>query len=148
MVMRFERFPVLRPAFGSIFDLEKDIDSLFDSFLTRKPSPMVGRYPALDVVEYDNHSIIVAELPGVDKDQVKISLNKGVLTISGERKPTELPEQSKWLRNETEHGQFVRSVTLPHPVKAEDITADMKNGLLRITLPKAEEARPREISIK
>lgn len=148
MVMRFERFPVLRPAFGDIFGLEKDIDNLFNSFLTPRSVMAATRCPALDVVEYDTQTVVVAELPGVDKEKVKLSLDDGVLTISGERQQTELPEGSRWVRNETVNGQFVRSVTLPHPVQSDAITAELKNGLLKITLPKAQEARPREITIK
>jgi len=148
MLMRFERFPVLRPSFGTLFNLEKDIDDLLGSVLTGRLGTSASRFPALNVAEYENQSVVLAELPGVSKDQVKISLDDGVLTISGERKMPEVPENSRWIRNETLSGQFSRSIRLPHQVKTEEINAELKNGLLRVTLPKAEEARPREISIK
>jgi HSP20 family protein len=103
---------------------------------------------AIDLVERPNESIVVVELPGVAKEDVKISLEGELLTIKGERKTSGLPDGARWIRSERSSGEFFRTIQLPHPVKADAVSAEMVNGVLRITLPKAEEARPREIGIK
>jgi len=146
--MRIERLPYLRPGFRSIFDLERDIDSVLDTVISRRFNPITGTFPALDVAEQNDATVVVAEIPGVAKDQLSIKLDKDVLTIGGERKPTDLPENSRWIRSETNRGRFTRSVQLSHPVKSEEISAELSNGILRVVLPKAENARPREVTIK
>jgi HSP20 family protein len=76
------------------------------------------------------------------------SLEKDILTITGERKAQGIPEDAKWIRSESVSGKFQRTVELPHPVDPKAITAELKNGILRVTLPKGEEVRPREIAIR
>jgi len=148
MLVRFQRFPLLRPAWENVVDFERDVDSLFDTFLGGNVLPQTSRVPAIDIRDAENQSVIAVELPGVAKEDVKISIDKGILSISGERKAPGLPEGSRALRNEISYGTFVRTLELPHPVRAEAISAELNNGILRLVLPKAEEARPREISIK
>ena len=148
MLIRLQRYPLLRPAWENVVDFERDVDSLFDTFLGGTVSPQTRRVPAIDIRDAENQSVIAVELPGVAKEDVKISVDKGMLTISGERKEPGLPEGSRALRNEISYGTFVRTLELPHPVKVEAISAELSNGILRLVLPKAEEARPRAISIK
>jgi HSP20 family protein len=148
MLVRFQRFPLLRPAWENVVDFERDVDSLFDTFLGGTVSPRTRRVPAIEMHDAGHQSVIAVELPGVAKEDIKISVDKGMLTISGERKAPGLPEGSRALRNEISHGTFVRTLELPHPVKMEAISAELNNGILRVVLPKAEEARPRAISIK
>jgi len=148
MVMRIERVPAFRPSFRSIFDFERDIDNVFDSVLTAGFRPAGDVSPALDIAEQNDATVVVAELPGITKDQISITLDKGLLTISGERKPSDLPENSRWIRSESRRGSFTRSIKLSHPVKTDSVSAELTNGILRVVLPKAEEARPREINIK
>jgi len=148
MLVRFQRFPVLRPSWDNVIDFERDVDSLFDTFLGGTLPPKARRVPAIDIRDAENQTVIAVELPGVAKEEVKISIDKGLLTISGERKDPGLPEGSRALRNEISYGTFVRTLELPYPVKVEAISAELSNGILRLVLPKAEEARPRAISIK
>jgi len=129
MLVRFERIPVVIPAWRNLAEVECD------------------NRAAIDLVERENESIVVVELPGVTKEDVKISLEEGLLTIKGERKTSGLPDGARWIRSERSSGGFARAIQLPHPVKADSVSAELVNGLLRITLPKAEEARPREIHI-
>ena len=130
MLVRFERIPVVSPAWRSLAEFECD------------------NRVAVDLVERENESIVVVELPGVAKEDVKVSLEEELLTIKGERKTSGLPDGARWIRSERSSGGFTRTIQLPHPVKADSVSAELVNGLLRITLPKAEEARPREIGIK
>ena len=130
MLVRFERIPMVRPALINVAEFEGDNGA------------------AIDLVERPNESIVVVELPGVAKEDVKISLDGELLTIKGERKASGLPDGARWIRSERSSGEFFRTIQLPHPVKADAVSAEMVNGVLRITLPKAEEARPREIGIK
>lgn len=148
MVLRVQRYPISRPLFEDLFNLEQGIDGLLGGFLGTRPSAWSREYPAIDIAEYENQSVVVAEIPGVEKEDVKISVHGGVLTISGERKGSALPEGSNWIRNERNRGNFVRTVELPHETKPDAITAELTNGVLRVVLPKAEEARPREIKVK
>lgn len=147
MVMRIHRAPTYGSFLGDLFSLEQEIGNLFDGFLADRVVSSPG-FPALDLAEQQNESVLTAELPGVRKEDVRISVQDDVLTISGERKAPVLPEDSRWIRNETPAGQFSRSLTLPHEVKADAVTAELKNGILRVILPKAETARPKEIRVK
>jgi HSP20 family protein len=144
MLVRFERFPM---SLGSFPLLNREVDTLFDAFLDSS----VGRrreFPSMDLAEGKEDSILVAELPGAAREDVKISLHDGMLTISGERKLAGVPEGSNWLRRERAAGTFSRSIELPHEVNADAVTAELSNGVLRVVLPKAASARPREIAIR
>jgi HSP20 family protein len=99
-------------------------------------------------MENSHEFVVVAELPGVKKEDVKVTLQDGVLTVSGERKQKAVPEESRWHRTEIESGEFHRSIELPTAVDAPAVSAELKDGILRIVVPKAEEARPREITVK
>jgi len=134
--------------FGRLLNLEREIGDLFTRFDGLTPEASTGRYPALDLAEYDEESVILAEMPGVQKDDLKISIHDGLLTISGERKAAGIPDDAKWVRGEISRGQFTRVITLPHEVKADTVSASLADGLLRIVLPKADRARPREIKVK
>lgn len=148
MMMRIERHPVVRPAWNSILNLEKELDALFGTDAYPSSMRKVHSAPLMNVAESEKETVVVMELPGVAREDVKISFEDGILTIAGERKGVALPEGSRWLRNETVAGQFRRDLRLVKPVKVDAITAELKNGILRVALPTAEEARPREISVR
>ena len=146
MLVRFERIPMVLPAWKNISGFEREIDSFFNGFLST--GSVKTWAPAVDLVEHQNESIVVAELPGVAKEDIKISLEEELLTIKGERKATGFPDGARWIRSERSNGEFFRTIQLPHLVKTGSVAAELVNGVLKITLPKAEEARPREIPIK
>ncbi len=148
MLSRVQRFPISRSPFGDLFNLEREIEDLFGSVLGTGRSVWDREDPAVDIAEYENGSVVIAEIPGVKKEDVKISVQDGVLAISGERKALALAEGSRAIRNECCGGKFNRAVDLPHEVKSDAITAELTDGVLRIVLPKAEEARPKGIKIK
>jgi HSP20 family protein len=103
--------------------------------------------PALDLYEGKDELVVRAELPGMKKEEIDIALHEGVLSISGERKAEVLPEDSEPHRSERFFGRFQRSLELPKPVKVEEVKAAYRDGILTITLPKTEEAKPRKIEV-
>ena len=103
--------------------------------------------PPVDIEEDQERIVLTAELPGFKEDQIDIQMEGGVLTIRGERKFEDKEDGKNYHRVERSYGQFVRSFTLPNNVDRERIQANFSNGLLRIELPKREEAKPRQIKI-
>jgi HSP20 family protein len=150
-IVRYQRNPQpeLPSAFNRLSNLREEMDQLFDAsfgpFFGSSTS-FSGWSPALDVYEDKDQFTVIAELPGFKKEQVEISLHQGALTISGERKQ-ETQGKEEGLRSERYFGRFQRTVTLPAEVKAEQVRANLQDGLLRIELPKAEEAKPKQIEV-
>ncbi|HCV44344.1 MAG TPA: hypothetical protein DGH68_12725 [Bacteroidetes bacterium] len=146
MLVRVQRFP--SSLFEPLLNFDHDLENMFKGGWCAPAARSARQYPALDIAEYGNESVVVAEMPGVKKEDLKLSVQDGMLTISGERKAHQTPENSSWLRNEIRIGEFERTIQLPHDVKTDAITAELTDGVLRIVLPKADEVRPREIAIK
>lgn len=103
--------------------------------------------PAVDVLETDAEFQIRAELPGVEKEAVKLSVEGGVLTISGTREQDKEEKGKRYHRTERAYGNFARSFTVPDSVDEHKVTAEFKNGLLTVHLPKSEKARPKSIEV-
>jgi len=129
------------------FDYPRTCDSMMNDFLASDRVPVCTQFPSLDIIEQENEIVVSAELPGMKKEDVKITFEKNVLTMSGERKPVELSEKAKVLLKETQSENFDRSVRLGYEIDASKISAEMSNGILTITLPKTEAVKAREISI-
>ena len=104
--------------------------------------------PSCDVREDKDYLMITIDLPGVRPEDVKLNLENQVLTVRGERRQETENQDARWHRYERSYGSFERSFTLPMTVDAEKIQANVDNGVLTITLPKSEKARPREIPVK
>lgn len=102
--------------------------------------------PVVDIVENEGSFIVRAELPGVAKDDVKVHIDNGILTIKGEKKVESKDEKRH--RVECLYGSFVRSFTLPQDVDVEKVEAGYKNGILSLTIPKLEMAKPKQIEVK
>jgi HSP20 family protein len=134
--------------FEDLLGLEQDIENLFLGY------PLPVRYsdgrsiPSMNVADTGEAVLVTMDLPGVSKEDVKISKKDNLLTISGERKRASVPDGAKWLRNETVAGSFARTLELPRHLSTEGVSAELVDGVLRITVPKAEEAKPREIAIR
>ena len=103
--------------------------------------------PSVDITEDDKEWLVEADLPEVKKDDVKVTVENGVLTITGARAWDETVDRNSYHRIERSYGRFTRSFTLPRTVRPDDVVARFENGVLYLTLPKAEEARPRKIEI-
>lgn len=135
--------------FASLLNLSRDFDRILETPWSALPRDgFQGEFlPAMELRE-DSDSITVSlELPGVDKKDVSITFQDNVLTVSGERKQEREVKENEVLRSERSYGRFERQVGLGQPVVADQVKADYKDGVLRITLPKAAEAKARTIDI-
>lgn len=103
--------------------------------------------PTIDVYSKNNDLIVEAELPGVNKDEVDVSVSEKMLMISGERKQEEKVEEENYYRMESSYGKFQRSISLPVEVKPEDIKASFKNGVLKVVVPGAGKEAPKKTKI-
>jgi len=138
------------PGFGRLTDLRDEIDRLFEAplaELARTSQILSGWTPAMDVFEDKDNVYVRAELPGMKKEDIDLSLHEGSLSISGERKAEQKFEDAEVYRSERFFGRFQRTVTLPTPVAMEKVKAQYKDGILTVTLPKAEEAKPKHIDV-
>lgn len=135
-----------QPVFGSERGSVHGIGSLADDLFT--PSPRRTAFPAVDVVENEAEFELVAELPGLKKEDIKISLENRTLSLSGERKHYGFPEGTTIIRHETQTEPFRRLFELPEEIDANTISAELNDGILRVRLPKVEKAQPRDIKIK
>ena len=136
------------------FDPFRDITSLRDE-MNRLFSRTVGDgvssgsawTPAVDIFDTDDAIVLKAELPGLATGDIDIEIDDNVLTLKGERRFQETVDEGRFYRLERAYGHFQRSVTLPQGVKADEISADFDNGVLTVRVPKADEVKPRKISI-
>ncbi len=104
--------------------------------------------PAIDVSEDENELTITAELPGMDREDLEVTVDNGVLCLRGEKKEEEVSEEADYHRVERRYGQFERRMRLPGYVNADKIQATYEHGVLKLTLPKTEAAKARSIQIK
>jgi HSP20 family protein len=134
-----------------------DVDSLFNRMMpARWPRLTVeGEHgvmfewsPSADISENDKEYLIRAELPGMKKDDVKVTVGDGVITIQGERKQRKEDKNEKYHRVETHYGSFTRTFALPDNVKTDAISCESKEGVLTVHIPKTEQKKPKEISIQ
>jgi len=139
-LIQYQRPGLAWPTFGRLTSLQDELDRLFES-------PVQTWTPALDVQEDKEGFTIRVELPGLKREDIDVSLQDGVLVISGERKAEPLKEDTELHRQERYFGRFSRALTLPTAVAGDNVKAAYKDGILTVTLPKAEEAKPKSITI-
>lgn len=141
------------PAFRGLQSLQQDMNRIFDEFfrgdLLANDSLFARDWnPAVDILENNDQFVLKAEIPGMTKDDVKITLENNVLTIRGEKKNETEKKEGDFHRIERSYGSFERSFTVPGTIKVNEIDAQYKDGVLTLTLPKAEEAKPKSIEVK
>jgi HSP20 family protein len=138
------------PSLDRWMSLREDLNSLFESPLWssfgRPGQLFTGWSPALDLYQNNDNVVAVVELPGMRREEIEISLHDGTLTISGKRR-RESSNGEKAERTERYVGKFRRSITLPVRVDANKVSASYQDGILTVTLPKAEEAKPKQIPV-
>ena len=137
--------------FRELRSLQDEVNRLFSSSFTRGNDSELTRgawSPSVDIFEDKDKIVMEAELPGVKPEDVDLSIENNVLTVHGERKFEKKDDQGNFHRVERSYGSFTRSFTLPPTVSAENADAEFENGVLRLTLQKREEAKPRRIEIK
>ena len=127
--------------------LQRDINRLFEGSTGQKNGFGETRFPLLDVSESEQGIVIRALLPGMSKEDVKISLHQGVLSITGERKAPEMPGKARVVRSERTTGRFQRTVKLLKPIQDDQVKASLTDGVLTLSLPLQEEAKPRQIEV-
>ena len=103
--------------------------------------------PAVEVADTQDTVVVKAQVPGVSKEQLQVTVSEGIVTIKGERKEEEKQEEKNYLHREFRYGAFTRTVPLPAGVQAEKATAQLKDGMLEVTIPKSAGARVKEIPI-
>lgn len=146
-IIRYQ-FPQLSSSFDRLSSLRDEVNRLFDFSLPARDSGLFsGWSPTLDVFDDKDSLVVKVELPGLKKDEINISLHEGVLTVSGERKRETEKKEGESFRSERYFGKFQRSVTLPTAVDSNKVSAAYKDGVLTVELPKAEEAKPKQIAV-
>jgi len=140
-----------RPFGGEVGSLRREMDDLWRRFFGETPlAHWAGEewWPTVDVSETKDNFMIKAELPGMDEKDMSVTISGNVLTIKGEKKKEEEEKDEHHYRAERYYGSFQRSFQLPSSIKADKIEADFEKGILKVTLPKVEEAKKKEVKIK
>lgn len=141
----------LADPFTGFDELQEEINKLFED-ATRTPGPrglFEGTFsPAVDVSETADAYHVICDLPGMDMEDIEISISSNVLTLKGEKKAASKQKGHELYREETNVGRFQRTLQLPLAVDAEKASAVLRNGVLTIQLPKREDVRPRQIAVK
>lgn len=149
-LMRWTPRAELWDPFHNLADIREEMNRLFDdSFRRLGRGDWEGAFaPAVDVIEHTDNYLVRADLPGLTKDDVTVTLQDNFLTIKGVKKHEAEAKDANFYRRERLSGTFARVIELPTGVDAKKIDASFKDGVLHVTLPKREEAKPREIDIK
>ncbi len=141
-----------RAGFDSPFNeldlLQNEINRLFDNDLFESRRPGVGAAPLVDFAEDQDTYYLYMDLPGVNKKDIDITISRNVLIIKGEKKALKDVEEEKVYHNEIWYGNFERSISLPDTADDSKITAELKNGVLVVTIAKKDSVKPRQITIK
>ncbi len=139
--------------FREMDNLRKEMDELFQGIggspLDAAFLPGVGtqRYPKINLSEDREHYYLEALLPGIDEKDIDLSVTGNTLTLSGERQEEAAEEGRTWHRRERGSGKFLRTIELPSDINGKKVSAEYRNGLLTVTMAKAESAKPKKISI-
>jgi HSP20 family protein len=137
------------PRYGwGLVNLRDEINRMFSNFFDEWDQRETRWAPSVDIAENKDKLTLTAELPGVDKKDVKINIRNNILNIEGEKKQQFEKKEDDYYRSERFYGKFCRSFTLPSDIDSEKIKADYSNGVLTIDLPKPEAVKPRQIEIK
>ncbi|MAT98861.1 MAG: heat-shock protein Hsp20 [Anaerolineaceae bacterium] len=137
--------------FGEMARMRSEIDRLFEDAFNAPVSKWdrnsVWGFP-LDVTEADEHFVVKAAVPGMNPDDLDITISDNVLTIKGETQDEEVQENEKVHLRERRFGSFMRSISLPTPVESDNVTATVEKGILTLQIPKAEAVKPKRIAVR
>jgi HSP20 family protein len=136
--------------FEGLTSLRRDMDRLFEDFMGRAPSRMgdgIGE-PAVEVADTPEAVIVKAQMPGVSKDHLQVDVTDDILTLKGEMKEEETKEEKNYHRREFRYGRFARSIHLPAAVQSDRATAQLKEGILEVRIPKSDKSKARQIRIQ
>ena len=135
-------------SFGGLTALRREMDRLFEHVLGREPSPLGEAAPVIEVAETPAAVIVKAQVPGVSKEHLQVNVTETALTLKGEVQEVTTTEDTKYHHREFHYGAFARTITLPTTVQAEHATAQLKDGVLEVTIPKREETRAKDVPIQ
>jgi HSP20 family protein len=150
-LVRFRPFGQAVDPFRDLTDIQSEMNRLFDTFFGR-PAPQTGGMervwaPAVDMYETKDELVMAVELPGVSEKDIHLSITGDLLSVKGERHWQQDVKQENFFRSERWLGKFERTLPLPMPVQSDKVKAAYRDGVLMITLPKAEEIKAKEIKI-
>lgn len=128
--------------------MRREMDRVFSNFYASPRARVTPSFPAMNVWTNQDGAVITAELPGVNPDDIDISVVGDTLTLTGSRQPEELKEGEKYHRRERGYGKFTRTFQLPFSVEGDKVDAMFSKGVLHLSLPRAEAEKPRKITIK
>lgn len=136
---------------NTVEQLRREMGRMFEGLSSAEESSNIATsdwVPAVDIQETEKDFLIHADIPGVDPDEIDVHMEDGMLTIKGERKSESKEERKGYKRVERMRGSFYRRFSLPDTANADGISANSKNGVLEISIPKQEKAQPRKIPVK
>jgi HSP20 family protein len=149
IIRRFYEWPSESTAFSELNRMRSEMESLFGRLAESLPTSFSsGVFPLINVTEDNDRLYVRAELPGVKANELEISATGNSLSIGGERKVAPESESASYHRREREAGAFRRTITLPTDIDFNRVEAHYNNGILTVTLPKAELAKPKQITVK
>jgi HSP20 family protein len=133
--------------FADLEDIQKQMNRVFD---VRWPAKMDNGdlWPSVDIIDEKDQIRIKADLPGLKKEDIEVTADNGILTIKGEKKEESQVKEKDYVRSECYYGAFHRSFTLPTGVDTQKVNANYKDGVLEVTLPKKEEAKPKQVKVE
>ena len=136
-------------SFGGLTTLRREMDRLFERFLGREASSPLGEVePAIEVAETPAAVIVKAQVPRVSKEHLQVNVTDTTLTLKGEVQEDTTREDTNYHQREFHSGAFARTITLPATVQAEQATAQLKDGVLEVTIPKREETKSKDVPIQ
>jgi HSP20 family protein len=153
MLTRWEPLTTRMNPFRELEEMEKRLSTIFGRQNLRRDGEkeamtMTEWSPLVDITEDEKEYVIKAEVPEIKKEDIKLTVQDNVLTISGERKSEKEEKGKKYHRVERTYGSFMRSFTLPEDADGSKVAAEYKEGMLNVRLPKAEKAKPKSIEVK
>lgn len=134
--------------FKDLQAIQEKIDRIFEESLRGRDIPSGLWTPAVDIYETDDAIILEAELPGMNEKDIDVRVEDNVLTIKGERKIEQERKEENYYRMERYYGTFQRSFTLPSNLETDKIKAEYKKGILKVVMPKKEQAKPKQIKVE
>jgi HSP20 family protein len=151
-LMRYEPTSPNFPLFREMEEMSERLNRMFGTWTRpnggKESLTVVDWTPSVDIQETDNEYIVKAELPEVKKEDVKVTVENGILALQGERKQEKEEKGKKFHRIERSYGSFLRTFTVPLDTDETKVAADFKDGILRVHLPKTEKPRPKAIEVK
>ncbi len=143
-IIKYDPFRELR---GLQDEMNRIFNSNYPTRFTQEEMASGGWAPSVDIYESEGEIVLEAELPGMNREDFEVSIENNVITLKGERRFEKNEESENYHRVERAYGSFTRSFSLPRTVSAENTKADFNNGILRVSLPKKEEAKARKIEV-